>query len=100
VTDGTDSTLIRRAAEASTFNEIAAFAKMIEQRPIDLLEDLAGVEFLSGAKFEIAKRTLRRRVREMKKREIAAIRDHLTELERADPAVAGRLRALLGLAIV
>jgi hypothetical protein len=92
-----DSTLIRRGSEAATFGEIAAFAQMIETRPIEtLLDDLCAVEFLSDAKFQIARRTLRRRLRSMSEGELATVRTHLETLERSDPAAAERLRLLTG----
>lgn len=92
-----DSTLIRRGAEAATFSEISAFAQMIEQRPITtLLDDLAGIEFLSETKFQVARRTLQRRLKAMETPELAIVRAHLAALERSDPDAAARLRLLLG----
>ena len=92
-----DSTLIRRGAEASTFTEISAFAQMIEERPITtLLDDLAGIEFLSETKFQVARRTLQRRLKAMEPPELALVKAHLGALERTDPGAASRLRVLLG----
>lgn len=92
-----DSTLIRRGSEAATFDEIAAFARMIEERPIaTLLDDLSAIEFLSDTKFQIASRTLRRRLRAMEEAELETVRAHLAALERSDPLAAERLRLLVG----
>lgn len=92
-----DSTLIRRGSEAATFDEIAAFARMIEERPIaTLLDDLSAIEFLSDTKFQIASRTLRRRLRAMEEAELETVRAQLAALERSDPLAAERLRLLVG----
>ncbi len=92
-----DSTLIRAGSEASTFGEIAAFAQMIEERPIEvLLDDLAAIEFLSESKFQIASRTLRRRMKGMSEPELRIVRARLENLERTEPAAAERLRSLIG----
>jgi hypothetical protein len=92
-----DSTLIRRGSEAATFDEIAAFARMIEERPIAiLLDDLSALEFLSDTKFQIARRTLRRRFRAMEEGELDTARGYLAKLERTNPEAAHRLRLLLG----
>lgn len=95
--DELDSTLIRAGSEAATFNEVAAFARMIDQRPIGvLLDDLARLEFLSGTKIQIARRALRRRFASLPQAELDAVRAHLGSLERSDPDAAERLRVLIG----
>ncbi|HEY0590190.1 MAG TPA: hypothetical protein VGF40_00370 [Thermoanaerobaculia bacterium] len=92
-----DSTLVRAGSEASTLGEITAFTQMIEERPLaQLLDDLAALEFLSETKFRIARRTLRRRVKAMSEGERALVQTRLRVLDRTDPAVAERLRDLLG----
>jgi hypothetical protein len=94
---GFDSTLIRRGSAASTFDEIAAFARMIEERPIaTLLDDLSAIEFLSDTKFQIARRALRRRLRAMEEAELETVRAHLAGLEGSNPTAADRLRLLVG----
>jgi hypothetical protein len=58
-----DSTLIRRGASAQTFNELEQFVETIEARPLDkLLTDLPGIAGFSGAKFDLARQVVRRRV--------------------------------------
>lgn len=92
-----DSTLIRAGSGASTFGEIAAFTQMIEERPLPLLlDDLAALEFLSETKFQIARRTLRRRIRGMTTEERGVIETRLRILDRADAPAAARLRELIG----
>ena len=70
---------------------------MIEERPIaTLLDDLSAIEFLSDTKFQIASRTLRRRLRAMEERELETVRAHLAALQRSAPLAAERLRLLVG----
>ena len=55
-----DSTLIRRGASATTFNELEQFVETIEGRPLDkLLTDLPGIAGFSGAKFDLARQVVR-----------------------------------------
>jgi len=59
-----DSTLIRRGRSSVTLTEIIAFAKMLDQRPLDVvLGELPELARLSETKFSLAISALRRRFR-------------------------------------
>ena len=93
-----DSTLIRRGTHASTFGEITEFVAAIETRPLDkLLTDLPGIAGLSGAKFDLARQVVRRRVHHL----VAVEREQLVVLanevaSNAPDDVAERIRGIFG----
>jgi len=91
-----DSTLIRRAVKAATFNEMAEFAVSVETRPLDkLLADLPGIASLSEMKFSLARQVLRRRARELSPVDREQLRVLAEEIAAAAPAlVASRIRAI------
>jgi phosphoserine phosphatase len=91
-----DSTLIRRAVKAATFNEMAEFAATLENRPLDkLLADLPGIAGLSEMKFSLARQVIRRRSRELSAIDREQLRAFAEEIAAGAPAVvAARIREL------
>ena len=91
-----DSTLIRRAVKAATFNEMAEFAVTVENRPLDkLLADLPGIAQLSEMKFHLARQVIRRRSRELAPVDREQLRVFAEEIAAGAPAiVAARIREL------
>ena len=91
-----DSTLIRRAVTAATFNEMAQFASTVENRPLDkLLAELPVIAALSDMKFSLARQVIRRRVRELAEADREQLRVFAEEIAANAPAVvASRIREL------
>lgn len=91
-----DSTLLRRAVKAATFNEMAEFAVTLETRPLDkLLAELPGVATLSDMKFRLARQVIRRRARELAPVDLEQLRVFAEEIAASAPAmVAARIREL------
>ena len=91
-----DSTLIRRAVTAATFNEMAQFASTVENRPLDkLLAELPVIAGLSDMKFSLARQVIRRRVRDLAEVDRDQLRVFAEEIATSAPAVvAGRIREL------
>lgn len=91
-----DSTLIRRAVKAATFNEIAEFAVSVENRPLDkLLADLPGIASLSEMKFSLARQVIRRRARELTAADRDQLRTLAEEIAASVPSlVASRIREI------
>ena len=91
-----DSTLIRRAVKAATFNEMAEFAVSVETRPLDkLLADLPGIASLSEMKFSHARQVIRRRSRELTAVDRDQLRVLAEEIAAAAPSlVASRIREI------
>lgn len=92
-----DSTLIRRASDATTFGEMVDYAAWLEERPIEeLIRDLPAVALLSRSKFDLTLVVLRRRLRiepPQTQRKILTVADHVARNTK-DPEVRG---AVLGL---
>jgi hypothetical protein len=91
-----DSTLIRRGASAQTFNELEEFVETIEGRPLDkLLTDLPGIAGLSGAKFDLARQVVRRRVNHLETVERDQLRVLADEVASTSPEDVGeRIRGI------
>lgn len=94
--DDSGSTLVQTGKAALTFNEMAAFVRDIEARPLArLLSDLGGLMALPDAKHQLVVMVLRRKVRDDAV-EADAILGKLKELLGApDPAVVKRVQAFL-----
>jgi hypothetical protein len=91
-----DSTLIRRGVKASTFTDMAAFAGVIETRPLSkLLEELPGIASLSDMKFRLARQVIRRRARELAPVDLDQLRLLAGEIADSNPSlVAERIRGI------
>lgn len=90
-----DSTLIRHGVRALTFSDMQDFAEMVEQRPLDkLLGDFHEFAGLSDSKFAIARKVIRRRLRELPEVEQSQLRLLCEECIGTDEAAAERVRHL------
>jgi hypothetical protein len=91
-----DSTLVRRGFRATTFNEVAAFAADVEDRPLErLLFDLPGIAELSDVKFSLARQVIRRRAKVLSEVDRAQLRVIADEIASAAPThIAVRIRNL------
>ena len=91
-----DSTLVRRGVNASTFTEMAEFARTVEKRPLDkLLSELPGIAALSEMKFSLARQVIRRRSRELTAVDREQLRRFADEIATTAPAlVASRIREI------
>jgi hypothetical protein len=91
-----DTTLVRRAENATTFTDMEDFVDNVEARPLDkLLGDLNGLVRLPDTKFELARLVLRRRVRELDEVEREQLRIFAEEVaERAEAEAAERIRSV------
>ncbi|MGA7615903.1 MAG: hypothetical protein WBX15_12070 [Thermoanaerobaculia bacterium] len=94
-----DTTLIRRGTRAATFLEMAEFAKMLEERPLErLLAELPGLATLSTTKFALAVSVLRRRFRsepDVNREQLRTFAGEIAE-EIPDPDLATRIRTMFG----
>lgn len=92
-----DSTVIRRATDATTFRDMVDYATMLGERPIEsLIRDLPGVAVLSRTKFDLTLDVLRRRLRlesPERQRELLRVADETARGE-ADAEVNEALRSL------
>jgi hypothetical protein len=83
-----DSTLIRRGKDATTFSEMAEFARTVHERPLaTLIEELPQIARLSETKFHLAANILKNRFR-------AQSSSDQIELRRLGFQVANRTSAL------
>lgn len=91
-----DTTLVRRAENATTFTDMADFVDNVEARPLDkLLGDLNGLVRLPDTKFELARLVLRRRLRELDEVEREQLRIFAEEVAgRAEAEAAERIRSV------
>ncbi|HYU24538.1 MAG TPA: hypothetical protein VEO74_05005 [Thermoanaerobaculia bacterium] len=91
-----DTTLVRRAENATTFTDMEDFVGDVEARPLDkLLGDLNGLVRLPDTKFELARLVLRRRLRELDEVEREQLRTFAEEVaERAEAEAADRIRSV------
>jgi hypothetical protein len=91
-----DTTLVRRAENATTFTDMEDFVDDVEARPLDkLLGDLNGLVRLPDTKFELARLVLRRRLRELDEVEREQLRVFAEEVaERAEAEAAERIRSV------
>jgi hypothetical protein len=90
-----NSTLVRRGTDAATFQEMVAYATLLEGRPLTkLLEELPALAHLSQAKFDLTAQVLRRRFKkesEVDRLQLETFAEELA-LTLDDPATAGRIR--------
>jgi len=90
-----DSTLVRRGANAATFLEMAKFADEIEARPLDkLLSELPALVKLSETKFNLARQVIRRRARELTLIEQTQLRMFAEEVSAMGGPAAERIRSI------
>lgn len=92
-----DSTLIRRAVDATTYGEMVTFVKTLEERPVmKLLDELPDLARLSSAKFDLAMKTLRRRFRAHPPIEQVQLQVYASEVAECidEPDVADRVRSI------
>ena len=91
-----DTTLVRRAENATTFTDMEDFVDDVEARPLDkLLGDLNGLVRLPDTKFELARLVMRRRLRELGEVEREQVRIFAEEVaERAETEAAERIRSV------
>jgi len=94
--DENDTTLTIEGNMAVTFREIAEFASSIESRPLDkLVRDLPGLAQLSEMKFNVVRKVLQRRMRELPQIEQEQLRIFANEISStADGAAQERIRSV------
>ena len=92
-----DSTLVRRGRDAGTFDQVSAFAKEIEGRPLDkLLLELPGLAALSEWKFRLASQMFGRRYRQhasVEKQQLRIFAEEVAANESGE--VASKIRELI-----